>query len=343
MADIVTPFSRDNGRMPAPDSSDHPAGALTGVDREAHDWVMRFASGEARPVDLAAFKRWSAHSRAHAEAFARACRLWEALAPASDMLAGRSRARLPERKVNIGRRAFLGGALAASVAGTFYVTANPPLGLWPSLSELAADYRTAPGEQRSIALSEGPSVTLNTRTSVALKTVFDGTQQIELIGGEAAIATNPRMRQAIEVVAADGHVAATDAAFNVRYEHDIVCTTCISGELVVVHGVRSVRLRRGEQVVYSVGGLGEVATIDPALVTSWKDGMLVFQSTPLADAVSEINRYRSGRIIVTNATLGRRLFNARFRIANIDGVVTQIQQVFGASVTALPGGIILLG
>ena len=70
---------------------------------------------------------------------------------------------------------------------------------------------------------------------------------------------------------------------------------------------------------------------------------LVFRSTPLADAVAEINRYRSGRIFVTNAALGRRLFNARFPIANVDGVVAQIQQVFGASVTTLPGGIVLLG
>ena len=69
----------------------------------------------------------------------------------------------------------------------------------------------------------------------------------------------------------------------------------------------------------------------------------MFHGTPLSEAVEEINRYRPGRIIVTNAALGRRLFNARFLIANVDGVVGQIQQVFGATITNLPGGIVLLG
>ena len=63
----------------------------------------------------------------------------------------------------------------------------------------------------------------------------------------------------------------------------------------------------------------------------------------LTEAIAEINRYRPGRIILTNAALGARIFNARFRIENIDGVVGQIQQVFGASATSLPGGIVLLG
>jgi transmembrane sensor len=86
-----------------------------------------------------------------------------------------------------------------------------------------------------------------------------------------------------------------------------------------------------------------LTSIDPAVVTAWKDGVLVFHETRLSEAIAEINRYRPGRIILTNAALGHRLFNARFRIKDVDGVTAQIQQVFGASATALPGGIVLLG
>jgi transmembrane sensor len=324
----------------AGDIPEHPAVFLTRIDREAHDWVVRFAVGNASPADLDAFKVWSGQAGS-VEAFARACRLWEAVGPAAEHMAG---ADAPEQKVQIGRRAFMGGALAASAAATAYVGARSPLGLWPSLSELAADYRTAPGEQRRIVLAGGPSIELNTRTSIALKTSSDGgAERIELFGGEAAIATRPELRRAVEVIAGDGRVTATDAAFNMRYERDTVCTTCVVGAVEVGVGNRSVNIRPGTQIKYSGSELGAATTVDVGVVTAWKDGVLVFRSTPLTDAVAEINRYRSGRIILTNTALGRRLFNARFPIANVDGVVAQIQQVFGASVTALPGGIVLLG
>lgn len=89
--------------------------------------------------------------------------------------------------------------------------------------------------------------------------------------------------------------------------------------------------------------MSAIRTVDPAIVTAWRDGFLVFHATPLAEAIEEINRYRSGKIILIDDALGHRLFNARFRIANVDEVVGQIRQVFGARITSLPGGIVLLG
>lgn len=320
---------------------ENPAIFLTPVDREAHDWMTRFTGGNATAADLQAFRDWSARDPVHKEAFARACQLWEAIGPASDLLKSRQDAHVSRSNRLVGRRAFLGGALAASAAAAAYLAAQPPFGLWPSLSELAADYRTAPGEQRSLVLAGGPSVELNTRSSIALRPSSDGAERLELLGGEAAISTRAGMN--VEVIAGEGRVVTADAVFNMRYERGIVSTTCVSGALDVACGDRSVRLRPGEQVVYSPNGLRAVAKVDPVAVTAWKDGMLVFQSTPLDEAVAEINRYRSGAIIITSAALGRRLFNARFHIANVDGVVAQIQQIFGASVTSLPGGIVLLG
>ncbi len=62
-----------------------------------------------------------------------------------------------------------------------------------------------------------------------------------------------------------------------------------------------------------------------------------------SDVVAEVNRYRHGKVILTNAALGRERFNARFRIENIDRVVDQIAVVFGVKAKTLLGGITLLG
>jgi transmembrane sensor len=315
------------------------AALLAAVDRQAHDWVVHFAGGGATPADLEAFKAWSANPSC-VEAFTLACQLWEEVAPAKEL----SAERLARRKSRVSRRMLMGGGLAASVGLGAYVALRPPFGFWPSLSEFAADYRTAPGEQRSIALAGGPSVELNTRTSIAiLPASSDASDRIRLINGEAAIAMRPDLGRAVEVVAGEGHVVAERAEFNIRCDRDRVRVTCTMGELQVGYRGQSTQLHPDQQIVYSSGGLSPIASADPAVVMAWKNGMLVFQSTPLADAIAEINRYRSGPIILTNAVLGRRIFNARLRIANMDGIVSQIQQVFGASATFLPGGVVLLG
>jgi transmembrane sensor len=89
--------------------------------------------------------------------------------------------------------------------------------------------------------------------------------------------------------------------------------------------------------------IGSASAIDLAAVTAWQQGLVIFRSTPITDVIAEVNRYRPGRVILTNAALGRRQLNARFRIEDIDQVVGQIEQVFGARATTLPGGIVLLG
>ena len=69
---------------------------------------------------------------------------------------------------------------------------------------------------------------------------------------------------------------------------------------------------------------------------------LPWLQAPLAEVIAEINRYRPGRIVVWNADLGRRPINARFRVSNVDDILALAQRAFGAKVTTLPGGLVLL-
>jgi transmembrane sensor len=86
-----------------------------------------------------------------------------------------------------------------------------------------------------------------------------------------------------------------------------------------------------------------VAQTDVATTSAWRNGVLVFRQTPLSDVVSEINRYRPGHVLVVDDKLARSRLNGRFRIDRLDTVFVQIREVLGASVTELPGGIVLLG
>jgi transmembrane sensor len=322
---------------------------LAPLDREAHAWVRRLTSGDATTADAEAFAEWRDFSTAHKAAFARASRLWNAFGPAGQRLrAGHVPVAgavtgpamwTPARRFN--RRIVLGGAIAASAAAGAVIVQSP-LELWPSLSELTADYRTATGEQRRIAVADGVSIAMNTQTSIALRSAALDADRIELIAGEAAITLARDGSRSLVVEAAGGSAIASNANFGMRLHGRVGLVTCLDGEIRVRCLGREIAIRRRQRIAYDERGLGEIEGIDPVLASAWQDGLLIFRSTPLHEVIEEINRYRSGRIVLLNAELGRRSVNGRFRIDRTDDVLVQIQQAFGARQRVLPGGIVLL-
>jgi transmembrane sensor len=268
--------------------ADDPIEQIAPLDREAQAWVARFASGTATSGDMHALKQWHEQSPAHAEAFARARRLWMTLGSAGDNVRRQTvlpihpqtPASLPQM---LSRRAVMGGALAASAAIAAYGLVQPPFGLWPSFSELTASYRTATGEQKRITLAKA-SIEMNAQTSIAVRSVKD-TDHIELIAGEAAITTGLGALEPLVVTAGNGRIVASQASFDVRYIGATVCVTCLDGALRVEQGGNSTPLQSHQQLLYSSQEISSVRTIDPAFVTAWRDGFLAFNGTPLAEAI----------------------------------------------------------
>lgn len=312
----------------------------TSPERDAYDWAVRFASGEAGRADIDALKQWAARDPANAAAFDRASAAWHTVGLAApEGNAGSVRSAAARAGVT-SRRLFIGGALAASAAA---VVVARPLDLWPSFAELAADYRTAIGERRQIKVFDDVAIDMNTRTSIAMLSAQPGAERIELVSGEALVSRPAMTHAPLTVVAASGRVIAQDARFNVRRDAETVCVTCLDGDAVIEHAAGRQSLAAGQQITYSERGFGAASAADTAAVTAWQGGLLIFRAMPVAEVVAEVNRYRPGKVILTNAALGRERFSARFRIEKVDQVVYQIEQVFHARATALPGGIVLLG
>jgi transmembrane sensor len=330
----------------ASDTDDHDV-----LLNEALDWVARLKSGAPTRADVDALQRWRAQSLAHEEAFRKAVRIFRNAGIAAGELADRPEAvdaaqilqKLPSRKLPpkmFARRAFLGGAMAAAAVG--YLIVRPPLGLWPSLEELSADYRTGKGEQRKIVVSAEVSLELNTQTSIALRSAPDETR-IELISGEASVTATRASPKPFVMLAANGRIQAKQADFNARCLDGNVRVTCLNGTVDVAQAGKVVQLRAGEQVSYSPGGIETSVSVDATQVAAWQSGLLIFRDQALADVVDEVNRYRSGKIIITNADLKHRVVNGTFQISKLGDFVLQVQQLFGAQARSLPGGVVLLG
>ncbi len=302
---------------------------------------MRLTSGEATTADAENIKHWRAQSPEHEEAFRTAARLWKGLgAAARKSMAESAQAPVAVSRIDIKRRAFVGGAIAAAAGA--YMVVRPPLELWPSYKELMADYRTSKGEHRRVAPSPGISVELGTLTSLAVRSNSETGARMELIEGEAAIKAQRPENAPLVLTAADVQVTASQASFDMRCVGGIVSVTCLDGNVDVVANHQNATLDAGQQVLYTNAGLGTVADADVDKATSWRSGVLTFHDVPLTVVVEEVNRYRPGQIIITNDRLANRVVNATVRSDQLDTYIAQIEQLFGAKATSLTAGVLIL-
>lgn len=326
------------------------------VQAQAHDWLLRLQTGPVTAADAEAFRRWRALDPRHAVAFAHARRLWSALAPALQASTVPATVPLPSRgaplatpaallpvrqrprRFNPGRRAFLGGAAAAAAVG--WVAVQSPLGLWPALDALGADYRTATGERRDLSIGR-VAVAMAARTT--LRRPADGAAGIDVSQGEAQFAL-PAAAPAGFVIGVDGArvLPAPGARVNVRCVGGDIRITCLAGHAELVRGTRTVVLQPSWQARLTPDRIASVAPVATDTIDAWRRGWLVFDDQPLQDVVDEINRYRTGRIVLTGRTLPAQRVQARIALARIDTFIDLVRDAYGAKVVSMPGGVVLL-
>lgn len=237
----------------------------------------------------------------------------------------------------ISRRAALTGGVIAAVAVTTGI-ARPPLGMWPSFAELNADHRTAVGQRLAIAPTTGVKVEMNSRTAVSL---IDSGRGIRLVSGETFITAKPQ-KEAFRIESGKLLASTHEAQLNVQALPTGVRIVCISGQVDCEIGGQPAVLHANEQIIIAPDGNIERRIIDGLKATAWRRGQLIFEGAPLAEVVEQINIYRSGRIVLANASLGKLPVNAVFHTDRISDAVLQIEQLLGLQARHLAGGVVLI-
>lgn len=311
--------------------------------REGDAWVMLMTSGAATRADADALRHWRSRSPAHERAFHEAVRLRDTVRMAAAELRAEDGAavlHLPARSRRLDRRAVLTGAIAASAAGGAVFLGGQSLQLWPGSD--GAEFVTAKGERRALALGAGVSAELNTLTRVSRRPDLGG-HGLELLDGEimlvAALAPSD---DPLVALAGSGRAVAHHARFSLRCDGEDVAVTCLEGAVMVEVGGTRRAVPPAHRLTYAGNTLGALASVDPAAVAAWQRGALVFHQEPLRNVIKEINRYRPGRIMIAAGTLGDRRIDGTFYVAQIDEIFEQIRSAFGARVTRLPGGVVVI-
>lgn len=315
------------------------------VREEARVWLYRLTSGHVTEWDAQAFRRWESASPAHQQAFNDAKRQWQLMQPViGNMLHTRPQVARHHASVmassRMGRRLFLGGMVSAAAVSAVVVM-NPALRWRLSPDEWRADYQTAIGEQQTLTMADTSALTLNTRTSIRKQADEATTTNLELLTGEAAIDLAAGGR-GVGVQAGAGRSVAYGGRFEVRHLDGQVCVTCIQGEVRIYHPAGDRVLQTAQQTVYDTQAISGVSQADTAVVSAWRTGELVFKQMPLQQALNEINRYRSGHILLMKSEMRNTRVSGRFSIHNLDAALLQLQHTFALNARSLPGGMLIL-
>ncbi|MFC4253980.1 FecR family protein [Croceibacterium xixiisoli] len=292
---------------------------------EAVDWVVHLTSGEATHDDLQELDAWRAATPANDAAY----RALAALHPLGAALKGQS---------GVSRRAMLsGGAVSLAAIGAIGL-ARPPLGLWPSFSELMADHRTGPGQRFAFRPIDGVDVELNSRTSVALVSSGEG---MRLIDGETFVAV--ANGTPFDVQAGEAHLRANGASFNVQTLAGGIRVACVAGEVLCGTGGTIARLASAQEWRLAANGRATTRPIDEGAAGSWRNGILRFERAPLAEVIEQFNRYRARPVMLASSAIGAQPVSGFFHTSDIDAAVSQLQALHQLNVRHLPGGVILVG
>jgi transmembrane sensor len=325
------------------------------VSQTAAAWALRQDQGEMTEADERRFAAWLDQDPAHLAAYDDV--LWGLDAAvrhagAAEMQALRTAA-LSARKPRRTPFVWAGGAVAAAAAGLVFwtVTSHPgPIQGVPASGAQdprAAVYATAIGGRSAITLPDGSVATLDTDSQIRI--AYGASERgVYLLKGQALFDVAHGKATPFQVYAKGQRIRAVGTRFNVRIEGAEVRVSMAEGRVTVSPVPSPGRetappgdertLVAGEALVAGPTRPSVVRAVDVRQVASWKGGVLVFNDTPLSDAVAEINRYTLRPIAIADTAVGSYRVSGVFKTNDPERFSTAMADLFPIEVTHASNG-----
>jgi transmembrane sensor len=319
--------------------------ALEIEERAAH-WLARRHEPGWSASDQAALDAWLLEATAHEVAYLRLEYGWNKV----DRLAAlrrpptpaprevpRSSAMSPHRRY---RRPLAWSAAAAALLLSAVLLVS-----YEGLFDRDA-YATNVGGHEVVRLADGSRVELNTDTRVRTR-FTEQARSVWLERGEAYFEVAHEPRRPFIVYAGGRRVTVLGTKFSVRLD-----SKANRVQLAVTEGrVQLEELRPQAPVAPMIAIGGDTVIAENASVRvesrsveavsidlSWRQGLLTFDQTTLADAAEEFNRYNRRRLVVEPGAANIHI-GGSFEAANVDAFARLLQQGFGLQVVESGGEI----
>ena len=259
-------------------------------------------------------------------------------------------------RVIIGRRAVLAAALVGVITAGL---------LWLDRFN-ASTYSTGLGEQRSLRLSDGSFIELNTRSKVRIQFETDA-RTVHLIQGEALFRVAHDAHRPFRVSTSVATIQAVGTQFDVYVASDSDTRVAVVEGRVRVGGagsspgIDSAVASEGDSITNNApmsGRLvtlaaGEEASVSPkgrvvkdlrpdiSEAVAWRNGRLIFHDVPIAEVIKEFSRYSDFRFTVLGDTLARRRISGVFHADDPQTLIALFEGDKSVEVVRVDNGVML--
>ncbi|MFI5337896.1 MAG: FecR family protein [Opitutales bacterium] len=314
-------------------------------------WLARLDRG-ATETEQREFSAWLEADPRHAGEYTRLESEWKRLDRAGEdpVLAAMAReldARsLRRSRWRPARLAPWAAAAAIVLAGLAWWSFSPVAVNQPAAAPVLT-HQVVPSSARQLTLPDGSVVALRGDSEVATD-YTPAERRVRLLRGEAhfIVAKNPDRPF---IVSAGGvAVRAVGTAFDVRLDAGAVEVLVTEGKVGVNDAVHSQSLlppalenkppvlSAGQRVTIEASALrgpaspvriDSVTAAEMEQTLAWQSTRLVFNRTPLSEAVSAFNQHEThgGRLVLGSADVGERLLGGTFRADNVEGFIRLLE------------------
>jgi transmembrane sensor len=306
------------------------------IEAQAALWLERRHLGRWDDEMQSALDNWFSQSSSHVIAYWRLDAAWNkaerliVVTPLRQKDAHKKKALFGFLRMGIGAAV----ATIAVMAGLYF--RNPPV----------ATYATTLGEFKTITLSDGSKIELNTDSVLRLSQGRVRTAWLDK--GEAYFQIKHNAAEPFAVMA-DGHkITDLGTAFTVRTGNERLEVSLLQGRARLETADNSVEqhsavLVPGDVLVATPTSLSVTRHSQHRLMEAlgWRRGVLVFDHTTLADAAEQFNRYNRTKLIVADDGAGLRTIGATFPVHDVELFARIAQQVLGLQVEHRGGNIVI--
>lgn len=287
------------------------------VYMKALEWFVLLQDKSVSADDRRAFSAWIDSDPAHRMAYERAQTLWQRFDTVKPEYDRFRRSGHPSAR-HVGRRGVVLGGIAALVLIT-----NAYL---MSRDGRFATYQTSVGERRSFRLADGSSVELGSYSALSVD-FSENTRNLVLHEGQGFFQVASDPSRPFVVSANGGTITALGTVFDVKLLDQAVTVSVIEHAVSVAFDQGTpVRLNEGWQLSYG----GDEATFphraDPQTVEAWRNDRIIFEDVPLRRVLSELERYRRGRIFLTDSEIGNMPVTAIFDTRDAEAALATIAE-----------------
>ncbi|MCW2475116.1 FecR family protein [Candidatus Symbiopectobacterium sp. NZEC151] len=317
----------------------------TQIREQARDWFISLRDNPSR-AQRAACDQWRQSHPAHDDAYRAVEAVWQATAAPGKRLAEKESEALAvyltaikQAKRHQRARRWLVSASACCalvMAGVLWLE-NP---YW--MQDVTASHVASKGERRDVTLADGSRLLLDADSAFSVAFTPQG-RRVHLLRGAAFFDVTPSQTPFVVATAA-GDVRVLGTQFDVRLIDDAALVTLAKGSVAVTAGsaMTPTVLKPGEQARFSASGTHAPVSVNVADEMAWRDGRYIFYRARLADVVREVERYRSGRILISASALANETVTGSFSLADSDAALASLQASVGFQMRKVTERLVIL-